>query len=89
MLVKSTPICFNEVLRYVVMGFGCIVHLTVHIPSLRILDAETGSNVLDNAIEDVGVVVFSLMLAGFPVRVGMLLTTFLLFVGQFIIVATP
>lgn len=64
---------------------GCIVRFTVHVPSHHPPEARTGYTVSDNSLDNIGVVVFSLVLVGFFIRVGLFRIGVLFPVGRFII----
>lgn len=85
LLFESAPIRVNKVLGYAIGVFGCIVHLTGPVLSHHVPVVGTGSNVSDDPIHSVSVVVVSLMLAGLFIRVGLFLTGLLVSVGRFII----
>lgn len=81
MSIKCCGMCLGELC--------CIVRLTVPIPSHYIPEARTGSNVSDNPIDIVNVVILSFILAGFLVRAGLFFTAVRFPVGQLIIAMAP
>lgn len=84
-LIQWTPIRVNKVLRYVVKKLGCVVHLIVPVSSHHTPEAEIGSNVPDNPIDNVSVVVLSVIFALFLVRAELFFTGMLFPVGRLIV----